>query len=99
VVWCLVAHAVAQAFAAFSVPEAEAVLEPLAAVATGNWGCGIFGGDPAFKVHIYARTHGQPSVSTDCHCHAVHGCSGTNAYPPPPHTHTPHPAPCALAPV
>lgn len=37
----------AQAYCGFARPEVEK--EELAAVATGNWGCGVFGGDTRLK--------------------------------------------------
>lgn len=36
-----------QAYCGFARPEVEK--EELAAVATGNWGCGVFGGDTRLK--------------------------------------------------
>lgn len=45
--WISCVSSSTQAYCGFARPEVER--EELAAVATGNWGCGVFGGDTRLK--------------------------------------------------
>lgn len=71
-IFCLI---LTQAYCGFARPEVQK--EELAAVATGNWGCGVFGGDTRLKGKLWRK-------ASAAEAHAELALLQTKA--PPPHT-------------